>query len=369
MLVGIDGRELHGRPTGTGRYLRSLLHAWTSSTDDRFTLYFNGAAPALPALQHPRVRPRGLGAAAVRGLRWQEARLPAAVRQDQPDVFFAPAYTCPLRLRLPRVTMVHDLSFFAVPHDFSLLDGLRRRLLVGASLRASTAVLVPSEFTRREILARFPELDGRIHVTPHGRDDDLPPAPARADARRRLGIAGPLLLTVGSVLNRRRLPVLLRAVTRLAVAWPGITADVVGDNRTHPRLDLEAIVAELGLDGRVRLSGFVDEAGLADRYSAADVVVYLSEYEGFGLPALEAICRGVPVVLARRPALSEVFAGAAAFAEPDDIEEIAAAVDRVLRDRGHRSALVESGHALARRFSWAETAARTRDLLARAAGQ
>ncbi len=368
LAVGIDGRELQGRPTGTGRYLRNLLRHWRE-TGDTLVVYFDGPPPPDAVLDHPSVRVRALGRGGARGIVFQEWLLPRAARADRLDVFFSPAYSCPLRLDTPRVTAVHDLSFFAQPQDFAWLDAARRRALVSASLRASRVVPVSSEFTARELARLFPDVAGRALHVPLAADGDLPAGPPRAEARARLGVAGPLVLAVGAILNRRCLPELLRAVARLRERHAGLVLDVVGDNRTHPRLDLEALVSALGLRESVRLSGFVDEAGLACRYAAADVFVALSEYEGFGLPALEAATRGVPLVVGEPPSLGEIFRGASLVVEPRDEAQVAAAIDRVLCEPQTRAALVAAGEALARRYSWAETARLTRGALLRAVGR
>ncbi len=367
-MVGIDGRELQGRPTGTGRYLRNLLRHWRDSPDT-LVVYFNGAAPDAELLRHPRVRVRALGSAPTSGLLWQERRLPAAAGGDGLDVFFSPAYSCPLSLPLPRVTAVHDLSFFSLPQDFTFRDGFRRRLLVARSLRVSRLVLACSDFTRREIASRFPDLADRVLTIPLGADDDLAAPPPREEARARLGVRGRFVLTVGAILNRRRLPELLRAIARLRRRFPDVELDVVGENRTHPRLDPGALARSLGLADQVRFSGFVDEAGLADRYAAADVAVFLSDYEGFGLPALEAAARSVPLVASQRPALGEILGDAALLVDPADEDAITGALARVLADDALRSDLRRRGRALAARYSWAQTAGRTRDALRRAAGR
>ena len=368
MIVGIDARELQGRPTGVGRYLRNLIRAWTAGgSDDRLVVYFNGPAPPDAVLDAPQVICRALTARPVRGLQFQEGLLPREIHRDQVDVFFAPAYTCPLRTAVPRVTTVHDLSFFAVPQDFGWLDGLRRRLLVSASVRASRRIVAVSAFTRREIASRFPDAADRVRTIAHGPDDDLPPPPPRQEARDRLGADGPFVLTVGTVLNRRRLPVLIQAASLLARRHPGLVLDVVGDNRTHPPQDLALLAARVGLSGRMRLSGFVSDAELVVRYAAADVAVFLSEYEGFGLPALEAAARGVPLVVSTRPALGEIFAEAALTVAPTDASAVAAAVDRVLVDTETRARLQDRGRALAARHRWAETARLTRQALVEAA--
>jgi glycosyltransferase involved in cell wall biosynthesis len=368
MIVGVDARELQGRATGTGRYLRNLLRLWSQEGSDTLVAYFNGPAPADPVLAPPIVV-RPLGDAPTRGLRWQQRVLPQAAARDALDVFFSPAYTCPLRLRVPRVTTVHDLSFFALPHEFGLLDGLKRRVLVQASVRASSRVLVQSDFTRRELLAWFPESAGRLRVVSLGPDDDLPEGASRAEARARLGISGPLVLTVGSIFNRRRLPELLRATAEVARRHSGLRLEVVGENRTHPFLDIHALVRRLDLGDRVRISGYLPDAELADRYAAADVAVFLSDYEGFGLGVLEAMARGVPVVASERPAMGELFGSGAVLVDPADPGGVAAAIARVLGDAALRDDLVQRGRSLARTFSWRKAALETRAALQEAAGQ
>ncbi len=366
LVVGIDGRELQGRPTGTGRYLRNLLRRW-GATGDTLIVYFSGPPPEEPALDHSTLVRRSIGDGRERGLVWQQGLLPAAARGDRLDVFFSPAYSCPLALSVPRVTAVHDLSFFSQPQDFTLRDAFRRRLLTTLGVGVSRGILACSEFTRRELRARFPAAADRVSHIPLGPDDDLPPSPSREEARRRLGVSGPYLITVGAVLNRRCLPELLRAVARLARRHPGVVLDVVGENRTHPVLDLPGLVASLGLARRVRLSGFVEEAGLADRYAAADGGVFLSEYEGFGLPALEAAARGVPLVVSRNPSLGEIFGSAALVVGSRDESAVARALHRVLWEPGLRESLAGAGRELAGRYSWDRTAALTWAVLRKAA--
>jgi glycosyltransferase involved in cell wall biosynthesis len=365
MRIGVDARELQGRATGTGRYLRNLLRLWSHGADTLIA-YFNGPVPDdVPASS---VVMRPLGDGRMRGVRWQQRVLPAAAAGDGLDVFFAPAYTCPLTLRVPRVTTVHDLSFFSLPHEFGLLDGMKRRALVRASVRESTRVLAQSDFTRRELAAYFPEAAARVRVVPLGPDDDLPPGPPRAEARARLGLAGPFLLTVGSIFNRRCLPELLRATARLGRQFTDLRLEAVGENRTHPWIDVASLVRQLDLERKVRLSGFLPDHELAVRYAAADVGVFLSDYEGFGLGVLEAMARGVPVVCSARPAMGELFGEAALLVDPRDPADVALAVERILRDGALREDLIERGVQLARGFSWRETAAQTRGVLEEAAG-
>lgn len=365
MRIGIDGRELQGRPTGAGRYLRNLLRLWSAEPGDSFVVYFNGAPPQHAVLAGLEIR--ALGDGSGRGLLWQQRVLPRAARADRLDVFFSPAYVCPLALRVPRVTAIHDLSFFARPQEFAALDGFRRRLLVSASVRASAEILACSNFTRNEIAACFPEAAGRVSFVPLGPDDDLAPSPPRREARARVGAIGPLVLSVGSLFERRCVPELLRGFARVRQRFPAARLEIVGENRSHPFRDYREDAELLGLRSSVRFSGFADEAELADLYAAADVAVSLSEYEGFGLPALEALSRGVPLVIADRPSLSELFSEAALLVDPRAPASIGDGIARVLGEASLRHDLIGRGQALAQRFSWQRAADLTRAALERAA--
>ena len=366
LRIGVDGRELQGRSTGTGRVLRSILRHWSSRKDAEFLVYLRGPAPH--GVDSSGLTIRALPSASRGpGLLFTERVLAKAASADAVDVFFAPAYECPLTLDRPRVTIVHDLSFFSVPEDFAFSEALRRRVMVSLSVRRSHTILACSRFTEREIAARFPDARSRITRVSWGADGDLPSASDGAGARRRLGVTGSFLLTVGSIFGRRRLPELLRAVALLAREEPDVVLDVVGENRTHPHLDLPRLVREMGLGAHVRLSGFVNEAGLTDRYAAADAAVFLSEYEGFGLPPLEAAARGIPLVTSDRPSLSEIFGGAALLVSPRDPQQIADALLTVLRDRTLRGNLVQRGRELAQGLSWSTTADEIFAALSRAA--
>ena len=366
LRIGIDARELQGRPTGTGRYIRNLLTHWPAEADDQLLLFVKGRA-RVAEIEDPRVEVRELPGGAMRGLAWQELRLAPAAQREGLDVFFAPAYWCPLRLQVPRVTTVHDLSFRSAPQDFAPIDALRRRWLVGCSVRVSRRILVVSAFSERELLRWHPEARGRVVQIPHGADDTGTTPPNRAAARRDIDVRGPLVVSIGAIFNRRRLPELLAATTLLRRSRPELTLAVIGENRTHPPVAFDAMLRQLGLEDNVRLMGFVSEERLAAYYAAADVVVYLSDYEGFGLPVLEAMTRGVPVVAGDRPSVSELFGEAASLIDPRSPTAIAGALERLLSDEAMRERSIAEGRAVARRFSWDRAAEATRKALVRAA--
>ena len=349
-------RPLPAQPAA--RLVRAPAATGCSSTS-------TGRAPDDPVLGSPGVVPRAAGRRARRAASGgRSARLPAAARADGVDVFFCPRLHLPARpATCPRVTAVHDLSFFSCARRLRRCSTASAgALLVGGEHARLARACSPAPTSRGARSRRcFPDLAARVVHVPLGADDDLPPPPAaRRGARARWACAGPLILTVGAILNRRRLPdAAARRRRACAARWPGPDARGRGrEPHAARRSTSSALVADAGLDGR----GPPRPASSTTRrwplrYAAADVAVFLSEYEGFGLPALEAMARGVPVVASRRPALGEIFGEAALLVEPAR-RAGGGATRSTACSRRRRCAPTSSrrGRALAARFSWAETA-------------
>src|SRR6266571_4456937 len=167
MRIGIDARELSGRATGVGRYLAGLLHEWAidaSTSVHQFVLYApEPIALGLDARRFPTRLVRGRP-----GTWWEQARAPRAAASDHLDVWFAPAYSAPLALKVPVVVTIHDLSFVAHPEWFSLREGLHRRWLTRRAADRAGAIITVSQFSRRELIERLAVAEGRIHVIPPG---------------------------------------------------------------------------------------------------------------------------------------------------------------------------------------------------------
>ncbi len=365
LRIGIDGRELSGKPTGVGRYLRSLLRRFALDHRHQFVIY--GSAPIGLPVESPCLETRVLPGG--HPLAWEQRTLPQALVDDRIDVLLSPAYSCPLFGPVPRVTAIHDLSFFARPAEFGFLHGLRRRVMARLSARVSGKILACSEFTRGEVRRHLGDAAAeKTEVVLLGPDDDLPQGPGREASRKALGLEDGALyvITVGTVLRRRNVGTLIRAVARLREAMPEIRLGIVGENRSHPFEDLEALARSLGCAEACRVSGFVPDEDVAAHYAAADVAVFLSEYEGFGLPALEAMSRGVPVIIANRGSLDELFAEGALVVEPDETA-VAAALNRALNEPKLATDLRWKGLERAKSFSWVRASNETLAVLERAA--
>jgi glycosyltransferase involved in cell wall biosynthesis len=171
------------------------------------------------------------------------------------------------------------------------------------------------------------------------------------------------VLYVGSLLNRRHVPALVRAFRTVADRLPDARLAIVGENRTFPFEDPERVARELGIAGRVDMRAYVPDAELAGLYARAAAFAFLSTYEGFGLTPVEAMAAGVPVVTADTPVAREIYGNAAIYVDPGDTAAVAAALVRVMLDEGERARLLEAGAAVVGGMSWTETARATLDAI------
>ena len=329
MRIGIDARELCGKPTGVGRYLRWLLAEWAANDYARgheFVLY----APTLPPLTLDARRFGSRIVAGRLGAWWEQAALPTKIARDHVDVFFSPGYTAPLALSIPTVVAIHDLSFFAHPEWFHVREGLRRRWLTYQSAMRAHTVVTISEFSRREIVERLGLPPDRIRVI----------RPGTFVARAALDRTSPRVLFVGSIFNRRRVPDLIRAFAHVAQASARAHLDIVGDNRSFPREDLGALIHTAGLADRATWRSYVTDDELQTLYGEARAFAFLSEYEGLGLTPLEALAAGVPPVLLDTPIARESCQDAALYVQLGDVRGTARALELLLFDQATRSRLL-----------------------------
>jgi glycosyltransferase involved in cell wall biosynthesis len=366
--IAIDARELCGRPTGVGRYLADLLTAWSrlpEASGNQFILY----AP-VAGLQNSQLVPQVASALRLEvrelpggsGTWWEQVHLAAAIRRDRPDVLFAPAYTAPLAIRTPVVLTVHDLSFFAHPEWFPFKMRLRQRTVTRAAARRAARVLTDSEFSRSEI-ARYLGV-GPAHVAV------IPLGLTRPSAdRAALGRCAhePMILFVGSIFNRRHLPVVIRASAIVSRRHPDVRLEIVGDNRTYPFEDLSAVAVAEGVDSTVNARSYVSDEVLADLYARASVFVFLSDYEGFGLTPLEALSNGVPVLVGDTPVAREVYGDAARYVSTTDVPAVAAALESLLFDTAASDALLARAPEVLGRYSWESAGRSTLEALVAAA--
>jgi len=343
MRVAIDARELHGKPTGVGRFLSKLRAAW-QAIPEALAHEFITLAPE-----------RGTG-----GTLWEQRVLPRLVRKADADVLFAPAYSGPIFPPVPMVLVIHDVSFAAHPEWFGWREGVRRRTTARLAARAAARVITVSEFSKREIVAHLGIDASKIDVVYEGVSSF---GATRASTERRT------ILFVGSIFNRRHVPELIGGFARLARTRPELQLEIVGDNRTEPYLDIERIARDSGFAERVHIRFYVSDEDLQRLYAEASAFVFLSEYEGFGLTPLEALASGVPVVLLDTPVAREVCGNAANYVSRPDPLLIEHALAAVLFETTERERILNASTEILRRYSWNTCARRVLDALVDAASR
>ena len=332
MRIAVDSRELRDKPTGVGRYLAEILSAWEQ----------------LPAARgHDTVLCAPM-AAMPAGTRWEQLTLPGLVRNAKADVLFAPGYTGPLRCPVPMVLTVHDVSFVAHPEWFRWREGIRRRTLTRLSAQRAARVLTVSEFSKREIAQGLGIDSGKIEVIYSG---------VTSLSRSLRTDPEPLVLYVGSIFNRRRIPELIEGFARLAHRRGDVRLEIVGDNRTTPPIAVDSLVQATGVADRIRVHPYLTDDELASLYSRAGTFAFLSEYEGFGLPPLEALGAGIPIVVLDTPVAREIYGEAALYIERADPAFVESALERSLFDEAERQRVLSAAQDLLPRYSWRDCAA------------
>jgi glycosyltransferase involved in cell wall biosynthesis len=344
MKIAIDARELRGKPTGVGRLLRKLLEEWTRM-------------PAAQAHEFIQLAPAEQGPTG--GTLWEQLVLPRVARQARADVLFAPAYSGPVLSSVPMVVAIHDVSFAAHPEWFAWRERLRRRATARLAARAAERVITISEFSKREIVAHLGVEASKIAVVYPGVTAFTGPGRTnrKGSSHRRT------VLFVGSIFNRRHIPELIEGFARLTRSRPEMQLEIVGDNRTTPRINFDALVQATGVADRIHLRSYVADDELPQLYSGASAFVFLSEYEGFGLTPLEALASGLPVVLLDTSVAREVCGDAAIYVPRPDPGLVAVALDAALFDAAERERILNAGRRVLSRYSWTTFSERVLDAL------
>jgi glycosyltransferase involved in cell wall biosynthesis len=217
-------------------------------------------------------------------------------------------------------------------------------------------VITQSDFSKREITRLLPIAPSNIDVIYLGAST-LHQSTVAASARH------PLVLYVGSLFDRRHVPELIDGFRLLVARLPEVRLEIVGDNRTNPRIDVNQLIAASGVPDRVHWRSYVSDADLATLYATASAFVFLSDYEGFGLTPLEAMVAGIPIVVLDTEISREIYGPAALYLDRPDPNVIAASLERVLLHDDERARLVEAGTMQVERYSWRECAHRTLQVL------
>lgn len=367
LRVALDVSAVPDRPVGAGHYIQQLALQLSTRSDVDLVLCSRAADRARWA---PLVAPDDLLAAAPgpRPLRlaWEQLRLGSLVGAAGADVHHGPHYTMPRWSPVPSVVTVHDLSFFDTPewHERSKVALFRRAIARAA--RDAAVVVCPSRVTA-EGLRKWCEVDAEVVVAPHGVDPvrfrpEEPSPGADADllaaVDARLTSGRPLLVFVGTLEPRKDVPTLVRAFSAVAGRHPDALLVLAG-GRGWGGDEVEAAVTTSGLGPRVVRTGYVEDRAIPALLRSAAAVVYPSLYEGFGLPALEALACGARLVTTTGTAMEEVAGSSALLVPPGDAGSLGEVIDSVLGDHQDIREVVErrtEGFAIAAAHTWEASA-------------
>ena len=357
--LAVDARELRpGVRTGIGRYLLEVLRA---ASLDGWSCVAYGDAGARLETPLPGVDWRVLDAPWTQW--WDQVSLPRALVRDSATVFLSPYYKGPLSAPCPVVLTIHDLFFIGYPGQRRPVYDATMTAMARLYAGRAAAIVADSEYSKRSIVTRLGVSAAKVSVIPVALGPEFTPAPPGAALPPRYAVAPPYVLYVGNFKPHKNLARLIRAFALLPGPLRGRHSLVLAGGAADGRAALVALAATLGLGARVIFPGRIADEDLAALYSGAAAFVLPSLEEGFGLPVLEAMACGAPVVASNRAALPELVADAGLVFDAEREGELAAALARVLADAGLADDLRHRGLARAALYTPARTSGRVLALL------
>ena len=366
MRIGVMLRHYDQHGGGVKVYTQRLLRALLNlRSDHEFVFLYRNPALVGTYRGESGVEEVSLPAGSVIG--WDQVAVPAAVRSHGIDLLFNPKYSIPLRAPCPAVWVCHGLDWYVMPWASRLVDRLSHRFLVPRYASRAAAILAVSEVTRRHVMQYLSVPPERV-VTVYSGVDDVFRRPLEEsrlrEIRAKYSLPARFLLYAGAIYPPKNFTRLVRAYARVG---PGRGIPLVvagGENRFLSEGELREPEA-LGIAEWVRWPGWVDHEDLAGFYALADALLLPSIFESCGLPVLEAMAAGCPVVTADRYGTKELAEGAAVLVDPESVESIASGITRVLDEGTLRSELIAAGRIRSRDFTWRRCATETLAVLER----
>jgi glycosyltransferase involved in cell wall biosynthesis len=369
MRIGIDVHSIGSGKGGNETYYRELVHALSrADLENEYVLYSTQAGAAeLKKLRSPQFRTCQL--AHLSPYTRIPFGMPAQAGRDSLDIFHA-QYIVPPFLRARTVTTIPDIAYEQFPEFFPPYQRIWSKTLIRWSARRADHIITVSEYSKGAIANTYGVSEDRITVTHEAAGEEFFPTnkdAAKEVIAQKYGIRDNFILYLGRLQGRKNLATLVEAYARARRSGVGHKLVLAGkeDSLFAPVLRR---ICDLGLQTEVLLPGYVASEDVPKFYNAADVFVYPSFYEGFGLPVLEAMACGVPVITSRGSALEEIAGNAALLVDPPDDVAIANAIELVLQNSELRTQLGNAGIKRSSQFSFAHTAQQTIDVYTRVAG-
>ena len=359
MRVGLDGYPLSEPLTGVGHYTLEMARSLARNfPEDEFELvspkpFSPSAIEEITRKSSANLRLTHAKSSSLRG-HWWSVGLPLYARRARFDLFHGTNFEVPLSRRRPSVVTIHDLSTLLYPETHRARAVRRARLRLPMAAKLARAIITPTEAVKREVCERLrikPEKVTAIHEAPRSTFRPITEAESAA-TRMRLGVADEFLLFVGTLEPRKNLLTLLKAFAEVVSETSLQTQLVFAGGAGWLMDDTVSSINSASVKDRVRFTGYLNDEDLRALYSSCRAFIYPSLYEGFGLPPLEAMACGAPVIASRIAALQETLGDAAVLIEPLDMQMLARTITEVLKDAKRRAAMREAGIKHSARFSW-----------------
>jgi glycosyltransferase involved in cell wall biosynthesis len=357
LKIGVNAGVLDGHPTGIGNFTKNIIQHLSMLTNDLrvwVTDYRFIQRPNIATSEFLTFMPRRMRGMSIPRSLWDQLVFPCTARAARVDVVFFPIQEGMLFPSVPQVVFVHDLGPLLFPDGVPVLRRFSYQTRIPLVLKHSAAVAVPTETVRRELLSLYPFVDGsKVHVIGEGYDDTHF---QELEHPRRI-VQGKYILFVGNNCQNKNLERMIEAFSRIDSR--GCRLVIVGKTRDHGYASkLRKMVVDASLSDSVLFFNYLPYDELPHLYSAAELFVFPSLYEGFGLPILEAMACGTPVITSNCSAMPEVAGDAALLVDPYDIEDIASAIHEVLCNSQKATELRRAGLERVKQFSWLYAAQR-----------
>jgi glycosyltransferase involved in cell wall biosynthesis len=352
LRIGIDARPLTHATSGIGRYTTEIVSRLARTRHELF-LYAHQPFPC-PCAANVHKRHGSLRKSRFASV-FAQLRFPRWGRMDEIDIFWSPRHHLPLTTSVPAVVTIHDLVWRKAPESMIALGRVLERILMPPSVKKARAVIAVSDSTRRDLEDYLPAAASKITVIPEAPFQPLTPAPMETKRSN-------TILFVGTFEPRKNIPGILKAFARLVER--GVTSHkLILAGNPGWKEDIPWLITHLGISDRVTIYERPEQAELEKLYAGCDFVVQPSFYEGFGLPILEAMTFGKPVITSDLSSMPEVAGNAALLVDPHSPESIADAMQRLISDNELYRTLAGRTRAQAAGFSWDRAAAQTLNVL------
>ena len=361
MRIELDGMLLRDEFSGVEFSIFSLARALAAFGSEQYELVvpreFPASHPSAPNFETFRAS----APARIRTFRilWEQMVFPIRVQKRRASLVHAAGYIAPLLANVPVVISVYDVIALKNPELCTLSNRLHYRILMPLSVKKASGIIVPSEKTKRDLLECFPEVESKTTVIPLGvatKYRVLERTDSFHEMRQKYALPQDFVLFVGQREPKKNLQVVIKAFQIMAQNKDFTHGLVIAGKDGWGQAQVRKTVSELGLSGRVTFADFIAPEDLPYIYNMADVFVFPSLYEGFGLPPLEAMACGIPVVCSNRGSLPEVVGDAALLVDPTDPASIASSLSLAISEEKTRTDLIEKGKQRARQFTWRKTA-------------